>query len=676
MFTKTSKYPFAVFDTIYSGTVSIDGTEMTWNGINSNVASFINKKQARPTKIEVYYSEAAFDAPTISVPSGTYNVVQKVTLTVPKGATKVRYTTDDAVDLKKEGTEYTQGSTISILESCTLRAIATDTDGTKFSEVASATYTMKTAAPVITAADAVDGVFTNEDGSLNVTFTCPHYNAGEVSISYKVKDEMAEETIGTVGVGEAITVYGNATITATALYGNFEKSDPVTATYKWNNPNSITIIKTGNIVIADQDSNQFGTGNMEKDKYYTLTDDLGNEYSINAIIGDYEKPTGSTYPNRTSSYLRLYATSGSAVFISNGTLNIKSVAVAHNRTAIAVNGTAVKAVNGVSTWNSSTDECHEIKIATTGGTSSANNTDITKISISFEQVVHFDKVSNGTELLSMSPGKYYKVNVNLQGVKAHDGVLYACTTEQSVNPSTPRKTGFDYYEDKDWKKFVQRDWVAIAGLGSDYEEKNIRTGFTALYDGSKLVPVEAPAVVGEAAEFTPNTFVVPNVFYGNYANMVGWNYYPFFVAAKVNEVATYSGKATDASTIVGSGKAGTYNGVGLKVEGAKKLTTGKYVKIEGVLLADAEANGGVKVVCTGAVDDTETGVEAATEASAVVYGANGAVVVKGATGLVEVFDATGRMVKAENVEGEAAIEVAAGYYIVRTAGTTATVIVK
>ena len=180
---------------------------------------------------------------------------------------------------------------------------------------------------------------------------------------------------------------------------------------------------------------------------------------------------------------------------------------------------------------------------------------------------------------------------------------------------------------------------------------------------------------GEAAEFTLSTFVVPNVFYGNYANMVGWNYYPFFVAAKVNEVATYSGKATDASTIVGSGKAGTYNGAGLKVEGAT-LTPGKYVKFEGVLLADAEANGGVKVVCTGAVDDTETGVEAATEASAVVYGANGAVVVKGATGLVEVFDATGRIVKAENVEGEAAIEVAAGYYIVRTAGTTATVIVK
>ena len=137
------------------------------------------------------------------------------------------------------------------------------------------------------------------------------------------------------------------------------------------------------------------------------------------------------------------------------------------------------------------------------------------------------------------------------------------------------------------QKKLDKARVAIAGLGSDYEGKNIGTGFTALYDGSKLVPVEAPAA-DAAAEFTPNTFVVPNVFYGNYANMVGWDYYPFFVAAKVNEVATYSGKATDASTIVGSGKAGTYNGAGLKVEGAT-LTTGKYVKIEGVLLADAEA---------------------------------------------------------------------------------------
>ena len=623
----------------------------------SNKFAFYKAKQSALPQLYKEVVAAPFDAPAISVPSGTYNVVQKVTLTVPEG-TSVRYTTDDAVDLKK-GTgylEYTKGSTIYISESCTLRAIATD--GTNFSEVASATYTMKTAAPVITAADAVGGVFTNEDGFLNVTFTCPPYNAGDALISYEVKDEMAEKTTGTVGVGEAITVYGNATITATALYinGKFEESDPVTATYKWNNPNSTTIYVTKTIAISDQLSHNKTGAQIKSAK---LRDDEGREYDITCTAGN-------TFISTSDNTIRFYS-SGSYVLTSDVLM-----------TKIKVSGTKYlesKDSNWTTVTKYSEFACDEGSNTFTFG----NGSTISKIkTIEITYKVDVDKVSNGTELLSMSAGKYYQVNVNLQGVKAHDGVLYACTTEQSVNPSTPRKTGFDYYEDKDYKeKFDQRDWVAIAGLGSDYEEKNIRTGFTALYDGSKLVPVEAPAAGDPAAGFTPNTFVVPNVFYGNYANMVGWNYYPFFVAAKVNEVATYSGKATDASTIVGSGKAGTYNGAGLKVEveGAT-LTTGKYVKIEGVLLADAEANGGVKVVCTGAVDDTETGVEAATEASAVVYGANGAVVVKGATGLVEVFDATGRIVKAENVEGEAAIEVAAGYYIVRTAGTTATVIVK
>lgn len=736
-------------------------TKFYYNGNGTSKFAFYSAKQsALPQLYKEVVEAAAFDAPAISVPSGTYNVVQNVTLTVPKGATKVRYTTDDAVDLKKEGTEYTQGSTISISKSCTLRAIATD--GTNFSATATATYTMKTSAPVITAADAVDGVFTNEDGFLNVTFTCPPYNAGEVLISYEVKDEMAEKTTGTVEVGEAITVYGNATITATALYmnGDFKESDPVTATYKWSNStamkgvfariNSVDKISAGGEVIVvveslgkimstdngnskreaiDQDVNGvcllestssakvFTLGEGTKTGTYTLVDEDGNYLSLStdntniakvkgdvvvSFEGENVKISNSEPTNKRSIVWRAgtYNVFGNYVNANidnnkeyyNVQLYKRLNGVSANATVSNTGSEPTELVEGASykrystinlTSEGSCTYCLVHKGKLTNGT--FNKTTTIALDESGEytlatpmKIVNFTveeiTVSNGTELLSMSAGKYYQVNVNLQGVKAHDGVLYACTTEPTVNPSDPRKTGFDYYEDK-VDKFVQRDWVAIAGLGSDYVGMNIGTGFKALYDGSKLVPVEAPAVSGEAAEFTLNTFVVPNVFYGNYANMVGWDYYPFFVAAKVNEVATYSGKATDASTIVGSGKAGTYNGAGLKVEGAT-LTTGKYVKFEGVLLADAEANGGVKVVCTGEVDDTETGVEAATEASAVVYGANGAVVVKGATGLVEVFDATGRIVKAENVEGEAAIEVAAGYYIVRTADTTATVIVK
>ena len=662
VFTTTAgDYVFGPVESISSGTVSIDGTEMTWNGINSKEASFINKKQARPTKIEVYYSEvgtAAFDAPAISVPSGTYNVVQKVTLTVPKGATSVRYPTDKTVDLKKEGTEYTQGSTISISKSCTLRAIATD--GTNFSEVASAIYTMKTAAPVITAADAVDGVFSTK--TLDVTISS-QYDIKDVMFECKAtKEDGTAEEINVTSNPFTFQISGTTTITLKALYGDFDISDVVEQKYIYVDPNSIVYDFT--------DATKWGYAQPSKSGDKTIIDGetlkISDKYPTISNVSGGGTTTRFYGISGTESVLRAYS-KNTLTFTAPANLVIEKIVFDfYNNKSISSANTewSVGEYDKKSyTWSGIAQ--------TISVTLGENNVDMNKLIIYTREVAAIDQAG----LLSMSAGKYYKVNVNLQGVKAHDGVLYACTTEQTVNPSDPRKTGFDYYEDKDLSKFDQRDWVAIAGLGSDYVGMNIGTGFTALYDGSKLVPVEAPEVGSDAAKFTLNTFVVPNVFYGNYANMVGWHYYPFFVAAKVNEVATYSGKATDASTIVGSGKAGTYNGAGLKVEGAT-LTTGKYVKFEGVLLADAKANGGVKVVCMGAVDDTETGVETATEASAVVYGANGAVVVKGATGLVEVFDATGRMVKAENVEGEAAIEVAAGYYIVRTAGTTATVIVK
>ncbi|MGN0212250.1 MAG: chitobiase/beta-hexosaminidase C-terminal domain-containing protein [Muribaculaceae bacterium] len=627
------------------------------------------------TGIKVYYKEITIDAPVISLESGTYNEVQKVKLTMPEGATSVRYTTDDAVDLENGTgyTEYVAESEITIDKSCTLRAVATD--GTDFSKVASATYTMKTVAPVITAADAVDGVFTNEDGFLNVTFTCPPYNNDDVIISYEVKDDMAESTTDLVKSGTTITVYGNATITATALYGSFDESDPVTATYKWNNPNAITFTKTGNIVIADQDDNKFiaEDSSMGKGENYTLTDDLGNEYSIYAIIGD-NGTTNTTYPRR-SGYFRLYAASGNAVFISNNTLNIKSVAITHNNTAIAVNGDEVNAVDGVSTWNSSTDECHEIKLATTGGTSKEYNNDITKISITFEKVAPFDKVANNTELLSMEAGKYYQVNVNLQGVKSHNGVLYARTTDSTVNPSEPGKDYFDSYEDSDYAQFAQHDWVAIDGLGSDYENKNITAGFVAQYDGTKLLPVN-DVVPGSDETVTTNTFGVANVFYGNYENTDGFGYRPFFVKAKLNEVATFVAKAVTADEIQGSGDCGVINGKGLKVEGSDLTDNiGKYVALDGVLVADAEANGGVKVIVFGV--GTPTGVDSAiAEGTVAIYGTEGAVSVTGVTGTVELYDATGRLAKVAEAEGSAVIAMPAGYYIVRASGVAKAVIVK
>ena len=298
--------------------------------------------------------------------------------------------------------------------------------------------------------------------------------------------------------------------------------------------------------------------------------------------------------------------------------------------------------------------------------------------------LHYDKVDDGAALIAMEKGKIYQVNVNLQGVEANGGVLYARTSKTSAAPSVPGKTYFDKsYEDYDLTKFDQRDWVAIEGLTSaEYAGKEIKPEFIAAYDGEKLTPVTEIEPQGDAASYTLNTFGVANVFYGNYKNTenVMGGYKPFFVKAKVNEVANYVGEVKEVTgglELWGSGVCGKLNNKGLKIDanGIKITASAEYQQIEGVLVADAEANGGVKIVALSA-PTTPTGVAALkADGKATVYGTEGAVVVNGADGKVMIFDAMGRMVKSVNAEGAATVAMPAGYYIVRTAGTAAKVMV-
>ena len=245
-------------------------------------------------------------------------------------------------------------------------------------------------------------------------------------------------------------------------------------------------------------------------------------------------------------------------------------------------------------------------------------------------------------------------------------------------------------------KYIQRDWVVINGLTSDYEGKEVATGFIASYDGEALTPVAtAPAVVGSEVDVTNiNTFSVANVFYGNYENTetleMTNDYRPFFVKAKLNEVAYYVGTVTKDSAsegnkfrLNGSGKCGVFEGKGVLLEAADGITlsesNGEYKQLLGVLVAetvDGLANGDVKIVAL-AAPTTPTGVAALkADGKATVYGTEGAVVVNGADGKVMIFDAMGRMVKSVSAEGAATVAMPAGYYIVRTAGTAAKVLVK
>ena len=309
------------------------------------------------------------------------------------------------------------------------------------------------------------------------------------------------------------------------------------------------------------------------------------------------------------------------------------------------------------------------------------------VSLDYTRTKH--PVSNNTELISMEADMLYEVNVNLEGVKAIGGVLYARTSETSAAQSKPREghTGFDSYEDGyKLNQYEQRDWVAIAGLASEYEGKQIGTGFVASYDGTKLVPVTAMPEPGSDVTIDLNTFGVANVFYGNYENTAGLGmtggYQPFFVKAKVNEVANFLGSvklnADGKYELWGSGVCGKFNEKGLEIEanGTELAASATYKQIEGVLVADAAANGRVKLIAM-SVTDTPTGVESLeANGKAAIYGTEGAVVVAGADGKVMIFDAMGRMVKSVSAEGAATVEMPAGYYIVRTAGTAKAVIVK
>lgn len=198
-----------------------------------------------------------------------------------------------------------------------------------------------------------------------------------------------------------------------------------------------------------------------------------------------------------------------------------------------------------------------------------------------------------------------------------------------------------------------------------------------------LTSAASTPAVGTAVDVTNlNMFTVANVFYGNYENTgtlgLENDYRPFYVKAKVNEVAYYVGlvKLNEGKyELWGEDEVGKLNDKGLEIDTNGVDITTSTKQIEGVLVADTEANGGVKLVALSA-NDTVTGVETPeADGKAVIYGTKGAVVVAGADGKVTIFDAMGRKVKTVDAKGVTTIQMPAGYYIVHTAETAKSVIV-
>lgn len=293
--------------------------------------------------------------------------------------------------------------------------------------------------------------------------------------------------------------------------------------------------------------------------------------------------------------------------------------------------------------------------------------------------------NTNAELISMEAGNLYQVNVSLEGVMMIGGVLYARTSGTSAAPSVPAETRTLIASDDSDRldQYNQRDWVAIEGLSSDYVGIELGS-FIAEYDGATLTSVASTPAVGTAVDVTNlNMFTVANVFYGNYENTESLalenGYRPFYVKAKVNEVAYYVGlvklNEDGKYELWGEGKVGKLNDKGLEIDTNGVSITTSTKQIEGVLVADTEANGGVKLVALSAKDNV-TGVETPeADGKAVIYGTKGAVVVAGADGKVTIFDAMGRKVKTVDAKGVTTIQMPAGYYIVHTAETAKSVIV-
>ena len=629
----------------------------------------------------------AFDAPTISLEAGTYDKEQTVSFTLPDGATSIVYSIDDNVDLKTNG-ELWDGNVITINKSCTLRAIAADESRESFGAEASATYVMKTATPTITAAEAVDGAYNNEEGKLEVTISCPKYR-DNVIIAYSV--DGVEDTFE--GTSKVITINGTATVKATALYADFDVSDEATATFTWNDPNVVAATLTGNIVIADQTGSALWGANVAEG---TLTDIFGHVFNLS------KSGSGNNMTiNKNSNTFRMYK--NTTVTFDAGDVKMTKIEVTKYSSS-----DAQKTAMEIEGWTVSEDlttfTCNDAKGSQTITFTPTETNAWSNIKITYAGNFKYYKVGDdGAALIGMEKGKFYKVNVVLQGVKANDGVLYARTSAESAAPSKPTAEhiahGYDSYEDiNKLDNYDQRDWVVINGLGSEYEGKEVETGFIASYDGETLTSVAGTPAPGSQVDVELNTFGVANVFYGNYKNTesLGWvdgdgnPYKPFFVKAKVNEVANFVGKVTKDTNeeggsfrLVGSGKCGVFEGKGVLLEAADGVALSEsgddYKEFKGVLVAETNntlAQYDVKIVALSA-PTTPTGVAALkADGKATVYGTEGAVVVNGADGKVMIFDAMGRMVKNVNVEGAATVAMPAGYYIVRTAGTAAKVMVK
>ena len=282
-------------------------------------------------------------------------------------------------------------------------------------------------------------------------------------------------------------------------------------------------------------------------------------------------------------------------------------------------------------------------------------------------------------------GAVYQLNFTLYGVRVHDGVLYVTTAEQSADISKPIEgLPMEEFESKYWYDNDQFDWIAIPGLGSEYVGKALKTGFVAQFTGDQLANAANYSVAGDAVDINLSTYTSAHILHGNYTNYADTDYHGFFVAPKTNEVARFYGYVTTDSEGVRyltlqEEWCGLLNGKGVVIEGNSESmpdNTETYQLFEGILVADADANGGRKILFTDYKGEVTSELDPAT-ATDRIYSEDGAVVIEASTdGLATIYTPAGLVVAQQPVTAgqPAVIPLPAGLYIA-TLPTTATRVV-
>ena len=292
-------------------------------------------------------------------------------------------------------------------------------------------------APVISGVEN-GGVYRN---SATVNISKPEL---ATSIAYEVKKDgktVASDAKATEGFSQEFTEIGSYTVTASATDGTDSKvAEEVSFEIV------IAADVTGNIVIADQKESALWGENVNEG---TLTDEFGHVFNLTC-----------TKTTSNASYMTINTTSNPYTFRM------------YNNTKVTINAgdnTKMTKIEVTKSGNDKQAAAMKIDGWTVDGTTFTCNTKGGSQTITFTPTatnawsnikityLHYDKVDDGAALIAMEKGKIYQVNVNLQGVKANDGVLYARTSELSAKPSEPKKDYFDKsYADYDLKKYVQR----------------------------------------------------------------------------------------------------------------------------------------------------------------------------------------------------------------------------